>query len=260
VTGCNSGSLSCTFTTNNTYASTTSNGITFPSNTPLAIYSASVTCSQNSASTTLDFYYSVVYGTNLLSAPSDAVLVVPDCIPSLVNSSFVNFKDDGGINSSMIIISPFASNFGDNLVTTNPKSWMSAGTFTMNDIESGLIYIQPALIADVLSSRTVSISLQAQDPTANLLITTAQFQIQWSYCPAIYPSTVITTSDTATPIVIRGSMLNITESHGLSVWDISWTISSLTGGRIEWYCPDSGCSGPGWKPLTLPARIQHVKP
>ncbi|KAJ3359751.1 hypothetical protein HDU91_004826 [Kappamyces sp. JEL0680] len=158
----------------------------------------------------------------------------------------------------MIIITPSISSDGDTIITTNPYSWMTAGTFTQLDVNAGYIKVQPALITNVLSSRLATINVQAQDPTANLVNTNVKVTVAWQFCPVgSTASPQIRTSDSTTPVVIAAASLNITEPHGMSIWDIEWKVSALTGGKLEWYCPDSRCAGPGWKTLVLPATIQQ---
>ncbi|KAJ3313958.1 hypothetical protein HDV04_001264 [Boothiomyces sp. JEL0838] len=59
------------------------------------------------------------------------------------------------------------------------------------------------------------------------------------------------------PVIITADILGLAESHGLSVWDTKWITPSVSAGRLEWYCPDQYCNGPGWQQFTSVSTFPH---
>ncbi len=134
------------------------------------------------------------------------------------------------------------------------------GAFTQADVDNRLVKVYPTLMTNVLATRLASIPITAQDPSANPITTSADFTVLWSYCPLVSSGvSLITTNALSTPVVIPKSAIDLSEMHGMSVWDLEWRILNLGGGRFEFYCPDTTCSGPRWVDLSLPATIKHVR-
>lgn len=160
----------------------------------------------------------------------------------------------------MIYIIPTGPSTGaDTINTTSQHPWLATSSFSLDDVSSGYINVYPTLLTNVLSSRLSTIPLQINDPTGNLLTISASFAVTWTYCPSITSTPIVLqTTNTSTPIVIGSSVLPLVEAHGLSTWDVDWQIGSVSGGRIEYYCPDANCNGPQWVPLSLPAQIKQV--
>lgn len=244
----------CSFSTNNANITSSASGILFPPTVALGQYSASVACSEGAFNSTTIFNYIVVFGRTFVSNMTAITPpTVPDCIPTVIDPSTLSFSDDGGVTASMIVIQAGISTKGDYLAKAN------IGTFNQIDVNNGSVYFQPSLISNVKSSRIASVPITALDPSANTITTSALYNVQYTYCPQTATSPIQLTSNNFDPAstVLSDSLFSMVEPHGLSVWDISWAISSIPVGRYEWFCPDSACGGPGWIILLLPATIKQ---
>ena len=203
----------------------------------------------------------MVFGRNLKASPSTAFQIVADCKATVVQSDAFGITQDGGVTPRMITLSPELSEDGDILNLTIPGIRNNPRSFTYEDIVSGQVFILPKRLNTVFSSRKASFRIEVADP-ANTIPMVANFIINWNFCPILaLPSAKITTSSAVTPVVISSSMLLLTETHGLNVWELQWTLSTISGGMIEYYCPDNACDAIGqrWLPLELPATISHVQ-
>jgi hypothetical protein len=158
----------------------------------------------------------------------------------------------------MIQVTHTASEFGDTLVRSVHRTWMPADTFTMQDIDDGIVYIQPRLNPAMGSERETSMTIRGTDPSGSIIDAIIRFRVQHAFCPRLNNATVTLTTQAGVPVVLTGAIMGLYEAHGLSVWDIRWNTPTIQGGRLEYYCPDSRCEGPGWRMLPASGVLKHV--
>jgi hypothetical protein len=207
--------------------------------------------------TVLDFNYTVVFGKNLRSSPSSVYQIVPDCVASPIQSDSFGITADGGITPAMITINPTNPSSSDDYLNLN----MDTSSFLYSDVLEGSVNIRPKLINTAFSARESKFNVLVRDLSSNALVMEAKYNVKWTFCPKLVAANVtIMAYSVSDPTTITSSMISIAESHGLSVWEQRWNLTSLSGGKLEYYCPDKICDleGPRWIELPPFSTISHV--
>jgi hypothetical protein len=259
--GQNSTAISCDFKTNNTAVTATFTDLQFAPGSALGVFNASVNCSQGNFYTIYNFDYTIVDG-KVTASPSSVLQVVSDCEPAIVRSDSFGITANGGITPRMIEITPTnPSPDGDilSLVSPNPNR---PSSFLYSEVIDGLVSMRPKLINSAFSFREAKLGSEISGPSPGALLFESKYNVKWTFCPRLLTSSniTITTSSSGTPVVITKEMVTLTESHGLNVWEQEWKLTTLSGGKLEYYCPDNTCDAVGkiWLTLSLPATIRHV--
>ncbi|KAI8910887.1 hypothetical protein EDD86DRAFT_203859 [Gorgonomyces haynaldii] len=242
---CSARQANCSITLSDPSIAVSGLSVTLPPSQATGTYSVLFNCSAESSINTLNSTFYIVNPTYLQRVQQTVIRRIPDCVPSIVDLASLSFNFNGGVTASMIRITPSLSAAGDAMNTTSLSPGMPSGSFSQQAIADGQVSIYPVSLDTISASRLATLTIVALDPAANIVTTNVKFTIYYGYCP-IAPATGSLVSGSGTPAVITTSVLALTETHGMSVWDVEWRTPSLSNGRFEYYCPDSLCGGPGW--------------
>ena len=245
--------------------STTANNLTIldyqtvllPPTQPLKTYNLLTTCYQVNFTTQTLYYEVAIVNPTFVNYIQAEIRTITDCNPTQMNVSDLLVYSDGGVVSSMILISPTTPNDAGDTIFASSALGVPAGKFNGQMILDGNVWIKPAILNNVFGKRSSSISFNAVDPAANSVnggnisyfILVINFVIEQKLCPFSAVSTAKLQSVNRTAALITSDLLVINEPHSLSAWDFEWTVPLLSAGRFEFYCPDKLCGGIGWKPV-----------